>query len=92
MILVTLSENQITFILTTILIPVVTSELNLITSYGNKVKIKDSKKSVDITLPIKPLFRIFYKFRLSRRFLRLDKMNVFLICVLIAFKLDVFNS
>ena len=50
----------------------------LITSIGNKVTIKGVEGNTSITLPIKPYFWIFYFFRLSRRFLRLDKMNVFI--------------
>ena len=50
----------------------------LISSTGNKVMIKGVDGNISFKLPIKPYLWIFYFFRLSRRLLRLDKMNVFI--------------
>ena len=49
----------------------------LVVSIGNKVRIIGSQKSFEFYLPVRLLFRPFYKFRLTRRFFRLDKMNIF---------------
>jgi len=55
------------------------SENLLITSKGNKVVMERAETNTSFKLPIKPYLWIFYFFRLSRRFLRLDKMNIFFI-------------
>ena len=53
------------------------SEDILITSIGNKIKISKREEESLIKLPIRAYLWVFYFFRLSRRFLRLDKMNLF---------------
>ena len=51
----------------------------LVTSFGRTVRIIDSLGRFEFDLPVKLWLRPFYKFRLIRRFLRLDKMNVFMV-------------
>lgn len=49
----------------------------VVTSFGNKVRVWLSHKSVEFELPVNFFAWPLYKFRLTRRLFRLDKMNVF---------------
>jgi hypothetical protein len=55
------------------------SDSLLVTSLGNKIKIKRNLKENLVKLPVKKNLLPFYAFRILRRLLRLDKMNVFVI-------------
>ena len=51
----------------------------LVTSKGNYINLNQGKKLVRLNLPIPLIMRPLYSFRLIRRLLRLDKMNVIVI-------------